>query len=301
MKYEAPLEKYPVNIREVVWGPAGNSVKIGGENTLPFHYFEGSLPNLAGLAMEVLDMEPENWSPIVLEPFKDVVSDPVKWARQCVEVHGAGIICLRLLSTDPMGRDASAGDAAETVRKVADTISVPLIVWGTEAEEKDTEVLAEVARSCAGRNLLLGPVVKGNYQEVSKAALDHGHGIVAQASMDANLTKELNIALCKTFPPERIVVDPTSSALGYGFEYTYSIIERIKQFGLFDKDKMMLMPILADVAADCWRAKEAKESRDQGVLWEAVTGISFLLAGANLLVLRHPDSLRLIKEMITEC
>jgi acetyl-CoA decarbonylase/synthase complex subunit delta len=301
MTYEPPLEKYPANIREVVWGPGGKAKKIGGENTLPFHYFEGSLPNLAGLALEILDMEPQNWSPLVLEPFQDVVSDPVKWAQKCVATYGAEILCLRLLSTDPMGRNASPQEAAETVGKVADAAGVPLIVWGTGEEAKDTEVLMEVAKTCSGKNLLLGPVVKGNYQEISKAAAAHGHAIIAQASMDANLTKELNIALCKTFPPEKIVVDPTSSALGYGFEYTYSIIERIKQFGLFDKDKMMLMPILADVAVDCWRAKEAKESKEQGVLWEAITGMSFLIAGANLLVLRHPESLRLIKEMITEC
>ncbi len=159
--------------------------------------------------------------------------------------------------------------------------------------------MTEVARECSGKNLLLGPALKGNYQEIAKAALEHGHAIVAQASMDANLTKELNIALCKFFPPERIVVDPTSSALGYGMEYTFSIIESIKQFGLVDKDNMMQMPIFADIGIECWRTKEAKESKDQGVLWEATTGMTFLLAGANLVVLRHPEALRLIKNMIS--
>jgi len=142
-------------------------------------------------------------------------------------------------------------------------------------------------------------VLKGNYQEIAQAALEHGHCIVAQASMDANLTKELNIALCKFFPPERSVVAPTSSALGYGMEYTFSIIESIKLFGLADRDNMMQMPVFADVGIECWRTKEAKESRDQGVLWEATTGITFLLAGANLLVLRHPEALRLIKKITT--
>jgi acetyl-CoA decarbonylase/synthase complex subunit delta len=145
----------------------------------------------------------------------------------------------------------------------------------------------------------LGPVLKNNYEAIGQAAADNGHAIVAQASMDANLTKELNIALCKFFPPEKIIVDPTSSALGYGMEYTFSIIEEIKQFGLADKDKMMQMPILADFGGDCWRAKEAKDNKEQGVLWEAVTGIEFLLAGANLLIMRHPDALKLIKEMIS--
>jgi acetyl-CoA decarbonylase/synthase complex subunit delta len=130
--------------------------------------------------------------------------------------------------------------------------------------------------------------------------LEHGHTIVAQASMDANLTKELNIALCKFFPAERIVIDTTASALGYGLEYTFSIIESIKQFALVDRDTMMQMPILADFGGDCWRTKEAKESKEQGILWEAMTGLTFLLAGADLLILRHPEALKLIKEMISE-
>jgi CO dehydrogenase/acetyl-CoA synthase delta subunit len=301
MSFEPPLEKYSVKIREVAWGHSGKSVRIGGENTLPFHYFEGSLPNLAGLALEVVDIVPENWAPEIIEPYRDVMSSTANWAKKCVDVYGANAVFLRLLSTDPMGRDASPQEAAATAKTVADSIDAPLMVWGTGDEEKDTQVLTEVARVCAGKNLLLGPVLKQNLTEIARAALEYGHGIVAQASMDANLTKELNIALCKFFPPDKIVVDPTSSALGYGLEFSFSIIERIKQFGLVDRDNMMLMPMLADVGVECWRAREAKENRDQGILWEAITGLSFLLAGANILVLRHPDTLKSLKEMITEC
>jgi acetyl-CoA decarbonylase/synthase complex subunit delta len=301
MSFEPPLEKYSVKIREVAVGHGGKILRIGGENTLPFHYFEGSLPNLAVFALEVVDIPPENWAPELVAQYRDVLASPVDWAKKCVNVYGADAVCLRLLSTDPMGKNATAEEAAATAKKVADAVDVPLIVWGTGDEQKDTEVLEQVARVCAGKNLLLGPVLKQNYAEIAKAAQEYGHGIVAQASMDANLTKELNIALCKFFPADKIVIDPTSSALGYGFEFTYSIIERIKQFGLVDRDNMMLMPILADVGVDCWRAKEAKADREQGILWEAITALSFLLAGANIFILRHPDSLKSVKEMITEC
>lgn len=301
MKYDPPLEKYTVSIREVSWGSGEHARSIGGENTLPFHYFEGSLPNAPAIALEVLDIKPENWAPAVLAPFEDVVTDPAKWAEKCAETYGAEIVCLRLLSTDPLGKNTSAEEAAKTAKKVADSMNVPLIVWGTGDEKKDSQVLVEVAKTCSGKSLLLGPVLKGNYQDIAAAAQEHGHGIIAQASMDANLTKELNVALCKSFPADKIVVDPTSSALGYGLEFTFSIIERIKQFGLFDKDKMMLMPILADVGVDCWRAKEAKENAEQGILWEAITAMSFITAGANLVIMRHPAALKLIKELISEC
>lgn len=300
MTFELPLEKYSVSIRETALGQGKNSKRIGGENTLPFHSFEGLLPNSPGLAMEILDMEPENWAPAILEPFSDVISDPADWAKKCVEQYGAEILFLRLSSTDPLGHDTSPQHAAEIVTRVNGAVDVPLIVWGTGAEEKDIEVLTAVAQACTEKNLLLGPMLKGNYEEIAKAALEHGHSVVAQASMDANLTKELNIVLCKFFPADKIVIDPTSSALGYGMEYTFSIIEEIKQFGLKDRDKMMLMPIFADVGMDCWRTKEAKQSQTMGILWEAITGMTFLLGGANLIVLRHPDALKLIKEIISD-
>jgi len=300
MTFELPLEKYSVTIRETALGHGKNGKRIGGENTLPFHSFEGMLPNSPGLAMEILDMEPENWAPAILEPFSDVISDPADWAKKCVEQYGAEILFLRLSSTDPLGHDTSPQHAAEIVTRVNGAVDVPLIVWGTGAEEKDIEVLTAVAQACTEKNLLLGPMLKGNYEEIAKAALEHGHSVVAQASMDANLTKELNIVLCKFFPADKIVIDPTSSALGYGMEYTFSIIEEIKQFGLKDRDKMMLMPIFADVGMDCWRTKEAKQSQTMGILWEAITGMTFLLGGANLIVLRHPDALKLITEIISD-
>ncbi len=159
MKYEPPLEKISENIREAVLGHGEKALKIGGENTLPFHSFEGTLPNPPGLAQEILDTEPENWAPSVLEPFEDVVSDPVNWARKCVEVFGAEMLCLRLVSTDPLGKDGSPQAAAEITKKVADAVDVPLIVWGTNMDEKDAQVLTEVGRP---ENRKLDPISRGD-------------------------------------------------------------------------------------------------------------------------------------------
>jgi acetyl-CoA decarbonylase/synthase complex subunit delta len=155
-----------------------------------------------------------------------------------------------------------------------------------------------VAEVCTGDNLLLGPVVKENYEPISKAALDHGHCIIAQTPLDINLEKELNVKLLKTFPRERIVIDPLSSALGYGMEYSFTIMERTKHIGVMFGDNTMQMPIIADLGSECAKTKQAKENEKQGLLWESVTALSLLLAGANILVLRQPESLKLMKEAI---
>jgi acetyl-CoA decarbonylase/synthase complex subunit delta len=60
----------------------------------------------------------------------------------------------------------------------------------------------------------------------------------------------------------------------------------------------MQMPMIADLGAECWKTKQAKESKKQGIYWESTTAVSLVLAGANVLVLRHPDSLKLMKDII---
>jgi acetyl-CoA decarbonylase/synthase complex subunit delta len=298
MEYKPPVEAYTGAVREVTIGKGNKSLKIGGENILPLHFFDqGSNPNPAKFALEVLDMEPQDWPEHLSQPFKDVVSDPVKWAKRCEEL-GADAVLLRLVSTDPAVKDSSADEAAALAKKVAEAINIPLIIYGSGDDKKDAQVLPKVAEACDGMNLLIGPVLKENYEIVGRALLDHGHNASALSPLDINLLKELNVKLCKFFPAEKIVIDPESAALGYGMEYSFSLMERVKQIGIITKDNMTMMPIIADLGAECWKTKQAKETKEQGLLWEGMTALSLLLAGANIIVLRHPETLKLIKEMI---
>ncbi len=298
MEYRAPIESYSGVVREITIGKGEKALKIGGENILPFHFFdEGSLPNPPSFALEVWDMEPTDWPEWLLEPFKDVVSDPIKWAKRC-ENFGANAISFYLTSTDPATKGSPADEAAALTKNVAEAITIPLIVYGSGDDKKDAEVLPKVAEVCDGMNLLIGPVLKENYEVVGKAILAHGHLAIAQTPLDINLLKELNVKLCHFFPAERIVIDPLSSALGYGMEYSFTLIERVKQIGIIVKDSMTQMPMIANLGGECWKTKQAKESKEQGLLWEGITALSLLLAGANILILRHPEALRLIKETI---
>jgi acetyl-CoA decarbonylase/synthase complex subunit delta len=205
MEYKAPVEEYTGVVREVTIGKGKNSIKIGGENMLPLHFFDkGSNPNPVKFALEILDMEPPDWPEHLIQPFKDVLSDPVKWAKKCDEL-GADAVFLRLVSTDPAVKDSSADDAAALAKRVAGAIDLPLIVYGSGDDKKDAEVLPKVAEACGGMNLLIGPVQKENYEIVGKALLDHGHNASALSPLDINLLKELNVKLGKFFPAEKIV------------------------------------------------------------------------------------------------
>ena len=284
---------------------------IGGENSYPFHLFEGEIPHPPRIAIEVYDVPPEDWPETALEPFRDVVHDSVAWARKCVETYGAELITLQLVSTDPNGLNRPAEEAVETVKKVATSIDVPLIVWGSTNVEKDGDVLRKVAEACDGMNLIIGPVVEGNYKQIGAGAIAYRHTVIASSPIDINLAKQLNILLGNLgIPDSQIIVDPTTGGLGYGIEYTYSVMERDRMAALSQQDERLQFPIICNMAREVWKTKEAKASAEEapalgdpkkrGILMEAVTAVTLLLAGADILVMRHPEAIKLVREMISD-
>ncbi len=298
MTFEIPKETYKGSVMDVALGDGPKSFKIGGENAPAFHLFEGEWPTPPKFALEVYDLEPEDWPEAVREHFRDVLSRPLEWARKCTESYGAEAICLQLASTDPIEKNTSPEEAAYLAKEVSDGIDVPLIVYGTGTVDKDTQVLTKVAEACAGKTLFLGPAVKENLEAIGDAAKEYGHGVIIQTALEMPLAKGLNQKLTKMLPADRILFDPLSPGLGYGMEYGYSIMERVKLAGIAFGDANLQMPLVANIGKECWDTKEAKESKDQGLIWETMTGLSYLMAGANLMILRNPISLRILKKIV---
>jgi acetyl-CoA decarbonylase/synthase complex subunit delta len=309
--FEIPKITYTGKIKEVTLGKGPKAVTVGGETSYPFHLFEGAMPHPPKIAMEVYDAPPEEWPEAVLEPFQDVVNDPVAWAKKCVEKYGAEMIALQLSSTDPNGLNRPADEAAQTAKKVASAVDVPVIAWGSTNVEKDTEVLRKVAEACDGMNLVIGPVVEGNYKQVGAGAIGYKHIAIASTPIDINLAKQLNILMGNLgVPDEQIIVDPTTGGLGYGIEYTYSVMERDRMAALTQQDERLQFPILCNMAREVWKTKEAGiktedaptlgDAKKRGILLEAITGVILLLAGADILIMRHPDAIKLVREMIAD-
>jgi len=308
---ELPKQSYSGQIKTVTLGTGENTVSFGGETCYPFYTFEGFVPNLPKIAMEVYDTQPEGWPPAALEPFSEVTHDPLAWAQKCISDYGAEMICLQLASTDPNGFNAGAEQAAATVKRVADGINVPLIVWGTANHEKDTEVLKRVCEVCQDKKLVVGPVEEGDYKKIAAVALGYGHTIAASSPIDINLAKQLNILLGNLgVPDSQIVLDPTVSSIGYGIEYCYSVIERIRMAALTQQDEKLASPIIMNIARETWKSKEAKlpteqdpklgDVRKRGILLEAMSAWVLLLAGGDVAVMRHPEAIKLVKVMLAE-
>jgi len=311
MAFEIPKTLYSGKIKEIKLGGGSEAVTVGGESCYPFYLFEGEMPRLPRIAMEVYDSPPEEWPEAALEPFAGVTDDPVAWAKKCINDYGAEMICLQLKSTDPNGLDRGADEAAEVVKKVADAITVPLIVWGTANHDKDTEVLRKVAEVCQEKNLIIGPVEEGDHKRIGASAIGYHHTVVASTPIDINLAKQLNILLGNLgVPDELLVVDPTVSGIGYGIEYCYSIMERMRMAALTQQDEKLQFPIICNIAKEVWKTKEVKLSEvedpklgdagKRGILMEAMSATVLLLAGADVLIMRHPEAIKLVREMIAE-
>ncbi len=300
MAIELVKEKYSNTINAVDIGRTGaNSVWCGGEGTLPFLFEEGAMPHAPIVAMEILDCEPADWTEELRGAFGRAANDPVTWAKSCVDDFGAKAICLRLASAHPDYGKRPADKVAETIKAVASAVVVPLIVIGSGDHEVDNEVLPKASQALKGQNALLGIATQNNYKTLAATVLADGHSIIAESPIDINIAKQVNILISDMgFDPKRIVMHPTTTSLGYGMEYVYSIMER-GRLAAFIGDKMLSMPFILFVGQEVWKTKEAKEfGKLQGVNWEVATAVSMLQAGADILVMRHPEAARSVAKYI---
>jgi acetyl-CoA decarbonylase/synthase complex subunit delta len=307
--FEFFKESYSGGIKEITLGKGDKAVTVGGESCYPFYNFEGEMPHKPKIAMEIWDMEPEEWPAAALSPFKDVISDPAAWAKKCVDEFGADMIVLQLKSTDPNGNDAGADEAVATVKKVLGAIDVPLIIWGTANVEKDEDVLKKIAEECQGENLVLGPVEDKNHKSIGAAAMGFGHTVISSSPIDVNLAKQCNILLENLgVSMDKMIIDPTTGGLGYGLEYSYSVMERIRMAALAQGDDKLQLPLINNLGNEVWKCKEAKQAVDEaptlgdpekrGILMEAVGAVAYLMGGSDVLIMRHPESIRMVKSYI---
>ncbi len=309
MGFEIAKESYAGSIKQITIGKGAKALTVGGETCYPFYQFEGKMPNKPKIAMEIWDMAPEDWAEAALVHFKDVVGDAAAWAKKCVKEFGAEAIVLQLKSTDPNGANAGAKEAVATVKKVLKAIDVPLIVWGCGNPQKDEEVLKKISEECEGEKLVLGPVEDKNHKGIGASAMGFGHTVISSSPIDVNLAKQVNILLENLgMPMDRVIVDPTTGGLGYGLEYSYSVMERLRMAAMAQGDDKLQFPIINNLGNEVWKCKEAKltaadapalgDPEKRGILMEAVGAVTYLMAGSDILIMRHPEAIRLARSFI---
>jgi len=309
-------ETWPGRVRQVTLGATPSEggtrrrkVTIGGQAAMPFLRLDGQIPHRPAIALEILDRPPKEWSPVLLEAWGPAVEEPAQWAK-AAEQAGADLVLLQLTPTDAKGQPNTAANARRVVRRVLEATGLPLIVLGPGQAELDNELLIAVAEEAAGERIALGICEEKNYRTIVAAALAHGHLVTARTAMDVNLAKQLNILISDMgLPPDRILMDPTCAAVGYGMEYGYSVMERLRLAAL-QGDSMTQLPMIVTVGYEVWRQKECRVGQgvpeawgdwtQRAIHWETATAASLIQAGADIVVLRHLETLRRIRSMIAQ-
>ena len=316
MPIEIPVDKWPGSVRKATLGATSSeggtrtrTITIGGETSLPFMHFEGPVPCQPVIGLEIRERRPDDWSPLLLDLWKEVIDDPAKWAKAGEEA-GADLIQMTLSLIDKNGNPNTPEAAAESVKAVLAATGLPLIVFGPGQVEMDNSLLVAVAEATKGERLVLGICEDKNYRTIVATAMANGHLVNARTPMDINLAKQLNILISDMgLPLDRIIMDPTTGALGYGIEYGYSVMERLRLAAL-QGDSMTQMPMLVTPGFEAWKTKESKVGQGvpeswgdwsrRAVNWEVMTAVALLESGADIVVLRHPESIKRIRAAINE-
>ena len=316
MPIELPIDKWPGAVRTVTLGATkseggtrGSTITVGGQKSMPYMHFENEMPHKPVVAMEIRDRRPDDWSPLLIEYWKDVIEDPALWAK-AAEQSGAELIVMYLSLTGRDGKPNTTVAAVAAVKAVLAATGLPLVVFGPGQAELDNELLVAVAEATKGERLVLGICEDKNYRTIVATAMANGHLVSARTPMDVNLAKQLNILITDMgLPPDRILMDPTTGALGYGIEYGFSVMERLRLAAL-QGDGMTQFPMLVTPGFEAWKTKESKVGEgvpaawgdwlQRAIHWETLTAVSLLESGADIVVLRHPESVKQVKAAIDE-
>ena len=312
MAFKMSTQKSSGKISEVVIGTGDKAITIGGQNVLPFYSFDGDTGNTQKVGIEINDIYPESWIDCYKEMYKDVANDPAKWAKYVQDNTEADFVCLRFVGAGPDDGDKSPEECAEVAKKVADAIDLPLVVAGCGVAEKDGKVFAKVAEVLEGKNALILSAVEDNYKEVgASAGLAYGQKVGAESAVDINLAKQMNVLLTQLgVKSENIVMNVGCSAVGYGYEYVASTMDRIRLAAFNQNDKQLQIPIVTPVSFEVGHTKEAIATETDQPEWgdnekrtismEVSTAASVLIGGSDAVILRHPESIKTIKSFISE-
>ena len=191
-------------------------------------------------------------------------------------------------------------------QKIFEATSKPVILRGRNNNEIDKKLLPLLAKK-ASRQCIISFIEDTSYEEILPSLIENNHIVVIRTPIDINLAKEMNILTTERgLDINKIIIDPDMGGLGYGLDYGYSIIEKLKQVG-FSGDNMLNMPIIVFIGEESFKAKEAKSNKydenwgeyeKRATMWETAGASAVIAAGANIVVLWSEKSLLTLKGLM---
>ena len=311
MSFVPKTQPFRGSINAVTLGTGDKAVVIGGQNVLPFYTFDAPIENAPKIGVEISDLA-DQWDVAGLVDFYAGCTTMAERAKKAETMEGADFICLNFEGADPNGTNRSVEDCVADAKAVAEVVTMPIVILGCKNMEKDGELFSKIAEALQGKNILVMSAKNEDYKTVGgSVALANGQKVGAETADDINLAKQLNIMMKGLgVDPQNIVMNIGTAAVGYGFEYVASTLDRIRDAALKMADADLQMPILAPVSTDTWGVKESTASEadepawgcreERGIQMEIATAAANLTGGADAVIMRHPAAVAAIKKFINE-
>ena len=311
MAFTPKTAPFSGKINAVTLGTGDKAIVIGGQNVMPFYTFDAPIENAPKIGVEISDLA-ANWDAPALNEFYAGCTTMVDYAKRAETMPGADFLCLHFESADPNGENRSVAECVADAKAVADAVTMPIVIMGCKNIEKDGELFSKIAEALQGKNILVLSARSEDYKTVgASVALAYGQKVGAETADDINLAKQLNIMLKGlTVSPASIVMNVGTAAVGYGYEYVASTLDRVRLAALAQSDADLQMPIIAPVSPDTWGVKESTASEEDEPTWgsqeergigmEVATAAADLTGGADAVIMRHPAAVATIKKFINE-
>ena len=261
MPFTAKSGKFNASINTVEFGTGDKAVKIGGENVFPLYSFDAAIENAPKVGIEITDFGMEH-EPECIKKYYEGCATLADMARKAASMEGVDFLSFRMEGGDPNGANKSTEELIGELKEIADAVDLPLVVCGCKNVEKDAELFSKAAEALNGKNAVILSAKEENYKTVGAAAgLAYKQIVGAESAVDINLAKQLNVLISQLgVDSKSVVMNVGSAAVGYGFEYVISTMDRVKAAALQQGDANLQMPIITPVASEAWGVKEAMAS-----------------------------------------
>lgn len=311
MPFTAKSGKFNASINTVEFGTGDKAVKIGGENVFPLYSFDAAIENAPKVGIEITDFGMEH-EPECIKKYYEGCATLADMARKAASMEGVDFLSFRMEGGDPNGANKSTEELIGELKEIADAVDLPLVVCGCKNVEKDAELFSKAAEALNGKNAVILSAKEENYKTVGAAAgLAYKQIVGAESAVDINLAKQLNVLISQLgVDSKSVVMNVGSAAVGYGFEYVISTMDRVKAAALQQGDANLQMPIITPVASEAWGVKEAMASEtdapewgsqeERGIDMEVETAMAVIGAGSNAVILKHPESIKIISGLMKE-
>lgn len=198
--------------------------------------------------------------------------------------------------------EAQIPSAANLLEKLLPYIEKPLMIRGVNKDATDIDLLPKLMQ-VLDRESIIAFANENTYKKIVPPVIAGNHTLVLRTPIDINLAKEMNILSNDLgLSLDKILIDTDIGGLGCGFEYGYSIMEKIN----LEDDKFLNMPMITFAAEESLKTKETKSdsfSKSYGTLnsrikmFELAASASAIAAGAEYIVLNHPQNLQTMRRL----